>query len=88
MMTTSSEYIWKDVVGYEGLYIVNRGGIVISLERTYTDSNGITRTNKRSVLTFETTMSDNPRVTLTKDGVSTKHKCFDLVAKAFKDIKI
>ena len=88
MKTTNSKLVWKDVVDYEGLYIINRNGVVISLERTYTDSNGVTRTNKRHTLKLETTMSNCPRVTLTKDGVSTKHKCFHLVAKAFKDIKI
>ena len=77
--------IWKDVVDYEGLYIVNRYGVVISLERTYTDSNGVTRTNKKYTLKPDMSMTHCPRVTLTKNSVSTKHKCFDLAAIAFKN---
>ncbi len=84
----SNYFSFRDVIGYEGLYTVSRGGDVISLERTYTDSNGVTRTNKKYTLKQETTMSDCPRVTLTKNGVSTKHKCFDLADEAFKDIEV
>jgi hypothetical protein len=78
---------FKNVVDYEGLYVVNRNGDVVSLQRTYTDSNGVTRTNKKYTLKPDSTMKDCPRVTLTKNGISTKHKCFELADEAFKDIE-
>lgn len=75
--------IWKDIPGYEGFYKLDREGNVMSLERTYVDSNGVRRTNKARILKQENTIIDCPRVTLFKDGSYEKIKCKELAEKLF-----
>lgn len=84
------DIVWKDVVGYEGLYIVSNKGDVISLGRTVRDSVGRTRIIKSKIMSksFNSKRNENDSgyycVRLTnKDGVSSSRLVHVLVAKAF-----
>ena len=84
------DIVWKDVVGYEGLYIVSNKGDVMSLGRTVRDSVGRTRIIKSKIMSksFNSKRNENDSgyycVRLTnKDGVSSSRLVHVLVAKAF-----
>ena len=69
--------VWKDVVGYEGLYQVSNLGRVKSLPR-----NG-THTNKEKEMTVRADPKGYMRLCLCKDGKGKNVKVHRLVAEAF-----
>lgn len=83
-----NEEIWKDIKGYEGLYIVSDLGKVRSLERECTQLNGLTGNyNTRTLPAKEVaTFKDKDgyiKVKLNKSGVKNNHMVHRLVATAF-----
>ena len=77
--------IWRDVVGYEGLYEVSNLGRVRSLDRETKDTIGRKRKYKGQLL--NPTISNNGngylRVRLSEDGKRTDFRVHRLVAEAF-----
>lgn len=73
-METKNKLLWKDVVGYEGLYLVSNHGMIRSLART-TTSGGIIKQIKQS--------SGHSFVGLSKDGKEKHHLISRLVLQAF-----
>lgn len=73
------EIVWKDVVGYEGIYKVNESGEVISLERI--DAKGFRRKEKR----LKPALANTGYWVhgLTKNGVSKQKSVHRIVAEAF-----
>lgn len=69
--------IWKDIVGYEGLYQVSNLGRVKSL------GNGKTHNSKERILKARKETNGYLRITLTKDGKQKKYTIHRLVATAF-----
>lgn len=69
------EEIWKDVVGYEGLYVVSESGAVYSLHKK--GHNGFYRMKQ------EPDLYGYYRVVLCKDGKHTHKRVSRLVAEAF-----
>lgn len=76
--------IWKDVVGYEGIYEVSRCGSVRTKEGkvTYTKRHG-KRTWKQRVLKQKVSKDNTCRVSLWKEGKEKTWLVHRLVAKAF-----
>ncbi|MDU6600365.1 MAG: NUMOD4 domain-containing protein [Streptococcus anginosus] len=76
--------IWKDVVGYEGIYEVSNFGRVRTHKDkiTYSKRHGI-RHWKQRILKPKTTKAREPRVSLWKDKVSKDFLVHRLVAEAF-----
>lgn len=66
--------IWKDVVGYEGLYEISSFGNVVSVKN-----------DKRKIISQETHQRGYLRVNLHKDGVWRHFRVHRLVAMAFVD---
>ena len=81
--------LWKDVDGYEGLYIVSDEGEVISLPREVHTKNGSGEmTAHRKARKLKPYLRGNEglmyeAVALTKDGKTVGHSVHRLVAKAF-----
>lgn len=67
--------VWKDINGYEGLYMVSNMGNVKSLNYS--------RTGKERVLNTEVRKDGYLMVTLCKDGKTKGYTVHRLVAKAF-----
>lgn len=76
--------VWKDVVGYEGIYEVsNRGEVRTHKDKTtYTELRGI-RNWKQRVLKQKVSKDNNHRVNLWKDGKGQTWLVHRLVAFAF-----
>ena len=77
---------WKEVVGYEGYYKVNRLGEIVSLPRTVSvNDNGrcYTKLVKGRVLKQVDHSAGYKLVPLTKDGKTKLHFVHRLVAEAF-----
>ena len=68
--------VWRDIKGYEGLYVVSNKGRVKSL------GNGQTH-RKEKLLCFTTSHKRYYVVTLTKNGICKSFTVHKLVAKAF-----
>lgn len=79
------EEIWKDVVGYEGLYEVSNFGLVRSVDRVVTrKTDGALCYLKGKKLTQQIDSSGRYwMVTLSKNGVEKSYKVHSLVANAF-----
>lgn len=78
------EEIWKDVVGYEGLYQVSNLGRIKSFDRTFPDKKRGVRKHKGKILTQGRKSNEYPVVTLIgKDGQHKTHRVHRIVAKAF-----
>lgn len=81
------EEVWKDVVGYEGLYVVNNAGVVKSLDKCrtkkYSNGNIAVMIFCGRVLSPKVEKSGYITHTLTKDGVRKTVKVHRLVATAF-----
>ena len=77
--------IWKDVVGYEGLYEVSNFGRVRSLDRETKDSVGRKRKWKGQMLNPINSVGGNGylRVRLSEDGKKIDYTVHRLVAEAF-----
>ena len=80
----NNDIIWKDAVGYEGIYEVSNSGLIRTKEgkTTYTERHGI-RTWKQRVLKQKIDKENSCRVSLWKDGKEQTHLVHRLVAKAF-----
>lgn len=77
--------IWRDVVGYEGIYEVSNNGLVRTKEgkTTYTEHHGV-RVWKQRILKAKLSKKDGYyRVSLWKDGEEKTHLVHRLVAEAF-----
>lgn len=74
---------WRDVIGYEGFYMVSRCGLVRSLGTPYTMKNGVTTRKPAKVLSPNTEHKGYKSVRLCKDGEQKIFKVHRLVAFAF-----
>lgn len=79
-----NEIIWKDVVGYEGLYEVSNTGLVRTHKNktTFTERHGVRRWKQR-ILKNKTPNGRDVRVALWKDGKPKDFLVHRLVAEAF-----
>lgn len=78
--------IWKDVLGYEGLYAVSSEGNIKSLERTVINKNGKEQKYPERFLKFDTNAASNSdyyRVTFSKDHKVKRYSVHRVVAEAF-----
>jgi RNA-binding protein YhbY len=77
------EEIWKDILGYEGLYQVSNLGKVKSLPKKWIGANG--SVNGHNGMILSTTLSDKGyvKVKLSKDGKRRHTTMHILVAKTF-----
>lgn len=83
MLIYYMEEIWKDIPGYEGIYVVSNFGKVKSLQRTRKGSYGSIRIVYEKILNHKIDKDGYHIVTLSKEG---KTKCIGvhrLVAQAF-----
>ena len=79
-----TEEVWKDVVGYEGSYMVSDLGRVKSLDRAVRGGHGQIHARKGQILTLAPAKS-NARITnLSKGGVNKPHRVARLVLQAFR----
>jgi len=76
------EEIWKDVVGYEGIYKVSNIGNVISLPRVWESANGSIRSHNGKEISSKG-RGRYPRVVLCKDGIIKHRSVHQLVAESF-----
>jgi len=67
--------IWKDILGYEGIYQVSNTGMVKSLNYS--------NTKKPRILKQSLTYDGYPKILLSKDGKRTNYDVHVLVARAF-----
>lgn len=74
--------VWKDVIGYEGLYQISDCGCVRSIKRTV-NHNYRPRTINGQTLKFHFDKNGYPVVCLSKNGVQNFKKVHRLVAEAF-----
>ena len=80
-----TEEIWKDVVGYEGLYQVSNKGRVKSLDR-YANNNGTLQFRPERILKQNIQNAGRSKrcaVALSKNGKVTRIRVHRLVAEAF-----
>lgn len=77
--------MWKSINGYEGYYEINEYGVIKSLDRYITKSNGITQLRKSRVLTQRLDKDGYCVVKLSKEGNSKIFRVARLVALAFVD---
>lgn len=76
------EMIWKDVVGYEGYYIVSNKGVVKSVDRVVPQGVGLRRV-KGKIKALNKNPCGYPCVTLCKDCKSRAIPIHIILAKAF-----
>lgn len=74
---------WRDVVGYEGLYMVSNLGRTISMEKSWPSPNGGVRHKEKSELRQCNGSDGYLRVCLRKDNSQRLWAVHILVAKAF-----
>lgn len=75
--------IWKDVIGYEGYYVVSNIGRVKSLQRTRRgNGNSIVQVPER-ILRYKIDTYGYRVYTLSKQNVLKSHTCHRIVAKSF-----
>jgi hypothetical protein len=73
---------WKDVPGYEGIYAISKLGVVKSVDRVVTRSNGVKlRTGER--ILKQSLSSGYPKVSLFINGKGTTFKVHRLIAILF-----
>lgn len=76
--------IWKDIIGYEGLYQVSNLGKVKSLGRFRSNQWKVTkRWTPESILSIQLTVDGYESLKLTKNGKSIRHRVHRLVALNF-----
>lgn len=78
---------WRDVVGYEGYYIVSSFGRVISLSKKVNTHRGYRTTIPKLLSPSEHRKTGYLRVTLSKTGIHSQYLVHRLVATAFIDNK-
>lgn len=74
---------WRDVVGYEGYYMVSSFGRMCSMQRTITQKNGISRIVNHSLLQLRVNKNGYATVYLRKPNHTKNCTVHRLVAKAF-----
>ena len=74
---------WRDVVGYEGFYMVSSFGRVCSMQRTITQRNGISRIVKHSLLQLRVNRNGYVTVYLHKPNHTKNYTVHRLVATSF-----
>lgn len=77
------EEIWKDVIGYKGLYQVSNLGRVKSLDRWVKSKHNSIKMLKSKPMIISTDIHGYQYITLSKNGIRIKHKIHRLVAKSF-----
>lgn len=82
-LNENSKEIWRDVVGYEGLYQVSNLGRVKSLERYVKNSKNGFSLKRERLLTLTKDNKGYFRAKLSKDGTSKPYRVHRLVAVAF-----
>lgn len=82
MVVLMAHEVWRDVPGFEGLYIVSSEGNVMSLPRM-AGRNGAIRNKSGAVLKQRTTPNGYLKVTLYKDGKPYQISVHRLVMLAF-----
>ncbi len=75
--------IWKDVVGYEGLYKVSNLGRVKSLDRVVTCKDGKRQLYKGKFIKFDKNRGNYVYANLCKNGIRKNKSIHQLVAQAF-----
>jgi hypothetical protein len=79
------EEIWRDIIGYEGLYQVSNMGRVKSLERDVASKNGSKRTVREQILKSNTNQDGYLQVSLYYSGKMKTFKIHRLVCEAFHE---
>lgn len=74
---------WRDIEGYEGLYMISNTGKVKSLERAVWTGRGCYHTLPERILKADKWGGGYYQVTLFKDGKRNRYKVHRLVAQAF-----
>lgn len=74
---------WKEIKGYEGLYMVSTYGNVKRLATTFKDKLGRKWSNKEKILRVRLTRGGYCRVSLSKDGIAKDKYIHRLVAETF-----
>lgn len=78
----TTDEIWKDIIGYEGIYKISSFGRILTLEKTYPHRHGLQK--KRSIIRKVTTIKNRyPFLTLTKEGKMVVRKLHRLIAIHF-----
>jgi len=80
-----SEEIWKDIIGYEGLYQVSNLGRVMSLPKSWIVGNGAHRSHKGRMRVLSKSKSGYLSLLLNKNKQEKYHNIHRLVATAFID---
>lgn len=75
--------VWKDVIGYEGLYIVSSMGRVKSLDRIVKDRWGNDRNKEGQIISLNKKKHGYFHVNLYKNKIRKTHSVYRLVAVAF-----
>lgn len=84
MDCSTEKEIWKEIKGYEGLYKVSEKGVVASIDRCVTYSNGATNMHKGKRLKPDS-LRGYERVVLSKNGETKRFQVHRLVAMTFID---
>ena len=83
MNMMDKQEVWKDVVGYEGLYEVSNLGRVRSVDRKVEYSDGRVVTKRGKILSISAGANGYENVRLYKDKKAKNHSVHRLVAGAF-----
>ena len=75
--------MWKDIIGFEGVYELSDSGVIRSKDRMCVDSKGRKRFRKGQVLNPDIASNGYYRVTLAKDGKKVQKYLHRLVAEYF-----
>lgn len=78
-----TETIWKDIVGFEGLYLISNKGQVLSIPRTITRSDGVKQKINTGILNDSIDEKGIHRVGLCKEGKNYTKTIHVLVANTF-----
>lgn len=75
--------IWKDILGYEGLYQISNFGSVKSLSRKINNKHGTFTLKKENILKLGNDKDGYQIIGLLKNGLRTTHRVHFLVCQAF-----
>ncbi len=75
--------IWKDIIGYEGLYQVSNTGIIRSMDRICKYKNSYRKRKSQIIKPCKKSKWGHSQVSLCKDGIITSLAPHRLVAIAF-----